>query len=728
MDNVQVIPGESIGRHFVDPRFVADGEDEFTIRNRQFLHAGREWRQLSQSEQERLVGNGNRSSDWSQVLVCEPFDPALIRNSEFHGLVRIGAVEAVALQHHDMRLPVGITDSHIIASDIGDRTAIHGVRYLAHYIVGDCCILANVDEMHATDHAKFGNGVLKDGESDDVLVKLDVVNEVGSRSICPFDGMLPADAYLWARYRDDRELQSCLETLTSRLVDSRRGYYGTVDEQTVIKNCGIVKDARIGSHCYIKGANKLKNLTINSSEAEPTQIGEGVELVNGIVGFGCRIFYGCKAVRFVLGSNCMLKYGARLIHSFLGDNSTVSCCELLNNLIFPAHEQHHNNSFLVASLVLGQSNVAAGATIGSNHNSRANDSEIVAGRGFWPGLNTSLKHSSCFASYVLISKGSYPAELDIRLPFSLVSNNVSANRLEVMPGFWWLYNMYALARNQWKFQARDGRINKAQNIEFRALAPDTVEEIILARGLLESWTGRAAGSRDSVAAESEFTSIGRRLLTGHPADLEGVIVQCQDVERSRRECRIVKVREGYEAYGQMLHHYAASTLVARLRRTNESYRDMCAALAAPRVVEWENLGGQLVPEDLVDSIRSDIRAGVLSSWVEVHDRYNQLWAGYDDARERHAFAVYSMIHGADEPDEAQWRSFLEGAIYLQQLVRDRVVESRQKDYTNPFRRATYRNEQEMIAALGTLDDNSFVKLVREETASYVQTVEQLLNR
>ena len=31
--------------------------------------------------------------------------------------------------------------------------------------------------------------------------------------------------------------------------------------------------------------DKLKNLTINSSEESPTQVGEGVELVNGIIGY-----------------------------------------------------------------------------------------------------------------------------------------------------------------------------------------------------------------------------------------------------------------------------------------------------------------------------------------------------------------------------------------------------------------------------------------------------------
>ena len=201
----------------------------------------------------------------------------------------------------------------------------------------------------------------------------------------PFDGMITADAYLWAKYRDDTALQKALVIhYPEQAFDNRRGYYGTTGNQCVIKNSLILKDVKIGSNCYIKGANKLKNLTINSSAEEPTQIGEGVELVNGIIGYGCHIFYGCKAVKFILGNNSNLKYGARLINSFLGDNSTISCCEVLNNLIFPAHEQHHNNSFLIASVVMGQSNMAAGATIGSNHNSRANDNEIQAGRGFWP--------------------------------------------------------------------------------------------------------------------------------------------------------------------------------------------------------------------------------------------------------------------------------------------------------------------------------------------------------
>ena len=140
---------------------------------------------------------------------------------------------------------------------------------------------------------------------------------------------------------------------------------------------------------------------------------------------------------------------------------------------------------------MGQSNMAAGATVGSNHNSRATDGEIFAKRGFWPGLCSSVKHSSTFASFTLLSKADYKYELNIKLPFSLVSNDDHANELQVMPAFWWMYNMYAIARNTQKYQQRDKRKRKIQNIEFETFAPDTMEETIRGCKLLEEWTGKA---------------------------------------------------------------------------------------------------------------------------------------------------------------------------------------------------------------------------------------------
>jgi len=724
MNDTHVLPAGSLGRDFISGPHVPEGCDEYYLRNEQSRREPGEWRGLRAEEIETLVKNGNVCDNWDDILVTDEFDAAHVRGCEFHGLVRIGRLEAVYLRHHDLTVPVGITNSRIVSCDLGDNVAVHNVDYLAYYIIGDRVILANIDEMCCTNHAKFGNGIVKEGEEEGVRVWLDLVNEAGGRSVLAFDGMIAADATLWARFPEDEALAARLAEITQRAFDPRRGFYGTVGDECVIKNSRIIKDCRIGPCVYVKGANKLKNLTINSSAEEPSQIGEGVELVNGIIGRGCHIFYGCKAVRFVLGENSNLKYGARLIHSCLGANSTVSCCEILNNLIFPAHEQHHNNSFLIASMVMGQSNIAACATIGSNHNSRAPDGEIHAGRGFWPGLCVSLKHNSKFASFCLVAKGDYPAELNVPLPFCLVSQDTAGDRLQLMPAYWWLYNMYALARNTWKFGKRDKRGLKVQNIEFDSLAPDTAEEMFEGRRLLETWTGRAAeGAAADGLDDQALAARGRELLMGPAGAIDGLEVRAEGVENSRRHTVVLKVREGYQAYGRMLTYYAAGNLLDWMdARPGADFAAMADALDGPRQIRWMNLGGQLMRREDVDTLRDRVRSGALDSWDAIHDAYDDLWAAYPEAKQRHAFATLRDLLGLEALTAEAWREALDEAAAIQQEIADQVHATRKKDFDDPFRRMVYETDEEMAAVLGTIDDNSFVKQTREATEQFTARV------
>ena len=561
------------------------------------------------------------------------------------------------------------------------------------------------------------------------------MNETGCRSILPFDGMLAADAYLWAKFIDDKTLQDRLVRITQNGFDNRRGFYGTIGNGCVIKNSWILKDVKVGNCCYIKGASKIKNVTINSSDKEPTQIGENVVLVNGIVGYGCRIFYSCIAVKFVLGSHSNLKYGARLIDSFMGDNSTISCCEVLNNLIFPAHEQHHNNSFLIASVIMGQSNLAAGATIGSNHNSRTNDNEIVAGRGFWPGLCTSVKHSCKFASYTMLAKADYQYELINPFPFALISNDVKNDELTVMPAFSWMYNMYAMARNNWKFANRDQRIFKVQNIEFETFAPDSMEECIQARKLLEVWTAKAylrsKGEYKNEIEERELRLLGNKLLNGDQKVVDALEILGEGMEKSKRKVRILKAYKSYHAYGDMIMHYAIKNALKWLEENpEETFQSMAEKLDSVRQREWMNLGGQLIMMNDIEQLRSDINDGVLNSWKEIHKRYNEIWKSYPLDKLRHAYLALKFVLGVETISDEEWNDILDKEIDIQHYINNQVYETRKKDYENPFRRATFRSDDEMIAAYGELEENSFIKQQREEslqTIERIQTIKKRLN-
>jgi len=179
----------------------------------------------------------------------------------------------------------------------------------------------------------------------------------------------------------------------------------------------------------------------------------------------------------------------------------------------------------------------------------------------------------------------------------------------------------------------------------------------------------------------------------------------------------------------MLHFYAAKNLLAYLEAADErTYETMCDGLAGDRVRSWVNLGGQLVSEVDVDELRANIGAGRLDSWDAVHARYNEFWQRYPAEKQRHAFAVFVLLHGGRIPSRDEWARFLDRAVEIQKLRRDRVYESRQKDYENPFRRATYRNDAEMVAAIGSIEDNRFVQQIREETEAFSRRVEAVRGR
>lgn len=723
MNEISKKPLTSIGYQFIDEKYLPEGKDEYHLRNLQ-NRTGINYRYLTAYEIEVLVRNSNTSDNWNNIRVSDAFNPELVKNCKFYGLVRIGKLESVFLEYHNVRMPVGLYNSTIISCDFGDNVIVNNVNYMSHYIIGNEVMILNVHELHVTDHSKFGNGIIKEGESESVRVWVEVCNENAGRKILPFNGMLPGDAYLWSKHRDDEALLQKFKEFTEKKFDKQRGYYGKIGDRSVIKNASIIKDVWIGSDAYIKGANKLKNLTINSSEEEPSQIGEGCELVNGIIGFGCRIFYGVKAVRFVLASHSQLKYGARLINSFLGNNSTISCCEVLNSLIFPGHEQHHNNSFLCAALVMGQSNIAAGATLGSNHNSRAADGELVTARGFWPGLCVSIKHNSKFAGFTLLAKGDYAYELNIPLPFSLVSNDVSNNQLSIMPAYWFMYNLYALARNAAKYVERDKRNERTQHIEYDFLAPDSVNEIFSALDLLKKYTAISHGNSNGTS-EAALIQDGKKLLEDPTKDIRSITITNAGIENNSRPVCISKVKEAYAIYKKLVIYYGVSQIIGFIQSQKIlSFDELQENLpAAPQRSEWINVGGQLLPADALNNLLKGIRNNSVQSWEQVHEFYQQNGQSYPEQKFQHAYASLLEILEIEIINASQFKDLLHQAMEIKEWMFKNIYESRAKDYQSEFRKMLYDNEEEMENVIGKLEDNVFIEQQRKELEKFKSSVE-----
>jgi hypothetical protein len=668
-----------------------------------------DYRNLSINEIELLEMQKNRCHDWSKIFVTDKFEPLQVKNCYFMGTVRIGDMEAISLEFHDVILPVGLYNSQIRSCDIGKNCSVNNVTYLSRMILKEYVILKDIDELGTSDHAKFGNGIVKDGEDPKGRIELEIANEAGGREVLPFADMLTPDAYIWYKYRDNKVLMDKLLSFVERDYLSSRGFYGLIGERTIIKNCRIIKDVTIGSDAYIKGSNKLKNLTIKSSSEHKTQIGEGCTLVNGIVGEGCKVFYSAVAVRFQLMQHSSLKYGARLINSILGENSTISCCEVLNSFIFPGHEQHHNSSFLIASVLKGQTNIASGATVGSNHNSRKNDGEIVAGRGFWPGLNCSLKHDSKFASFNIIVKGNYAAEINNPLPFSLLSLNKNG-KVEIYPGYWFVHNMYALKRNSWKYGARDSRSENFPNLDFYFLAPDTVDEMLQGRKFLEKC---AEYSYRKISTDEQQ---GDDLLKNYE-DYGNFSIFSTSIENKNPGVLIHKPAEAYEEYRRMITLYAVTYISEYYK--SEQPRGVFKNGSLRNPLNWINCGGQFIPEDRLNLIISNIEDGIIKSWDDLHDKYRECSSTYNIDRLEHAIASLKALNGVSEISKQIWNDSIEDAIKTRKLIKDRIYSSREKDFNCNFRKITFDSPEEKVAVIGNLDDDSFFKIEEEECTLFI---------
>lgn len=713
-------------------------------------------RNLTQEEISVLEKNGNTCSDnWQNFYVSSAegeFDPSLIFYSDFEGFVILGRLTDSKLKYHDLELECGIYRSAVRNIVAENDFVIRNVTYLDNYRIGNQVMLFNIQELCCTNHSKFGEGLLKEGEKEETRIWIGVGNENDGRRILPFESMIPADAFLWSRYREDKVLMNRFVELTEAGKSKALDTFGIIEDEVVVKNCNILKDVKIGSCAYIKGAFKIKNVTVLSSQKEPSQIGEGVEMVNGIMGYGSKVFYQAVAVRFVIGRNCQLKYGARLLNSVLGDNSTVSCCELLNNLIFPFHEQHHNSSFLIASTVMGQSNIASAATIGSNHNSRSPDCEMIAGRGFWPGLCSDFKFDSKFASFTLIAKGSYQHELNITYPFSLVVQSPGDCAVHIIPAYWFLYNMFAIVRNKYKFAARDKRAVKVQHIETNPLAPDTIQEVLTAidriieltenylklspeecakvtdyngdQILLEDSRMKAMNSRDA----AELRQVAKDYLHQNP---DSKFRLSDDRCQKKYGAVICKPAQSYKEYRRILKYFAAESLMEWVFKNNKetlSLEDLRKIESTPLYTEFVNAGGQVIPSKKIEELFEKIKSCKIENWQQVHEFYDDCQKEYLDVKAHYSVYVIEKLYSKKIQDftEEDFDDFSQDVAFISMNMLESSISAREKDFTDYFRSITFRNQAEKDAVLGTLDDDSFLKKLRGATEEFIAQLDKLL--
>jgi hypothetical protein len=155
----------------------------------------------------------------------------------------------------------------------------------------------------------------------------------------------------------------------------------------------------------------------------------------------------------------------------------------------------------------------------------------------------------------------------------------------------------------------------------------------------------------------------------------------------------------------------------------------CGNPPGGRVSAWSNMGGQIVPSFRVDELRRDIVGGRYKTWDEIHAVYAGWRELYPLDKACHAWAVLSWLKGGESAiDAVLLKKEFEAARETSQWICAQIYETRAKDFHNPFRKATFRNEAEMEKVLGSAEKDSFVCFSRNEAQLFEKLITRVTNR
>ena len=312
--------------------------------------------------------------------------------------------------------------------------------------------------------------------------------------------------------------------------------------------------------------------------------------------------------------------------------------------------------------------------------------------------------------------------MDIKIPFSLISTDVQHDRLIVVPGYWFLYNMYAVIRNSKKFGARDKRTKKNQYLEYDVLAPDTINEMFDSLRIIEDAVGKCMSPQTK-----DFRTVGRTILQDDAIRISQDIY-LENVENSKRRVVLLKPKESYKLFHRLIKHYAALEIVEFLSKNKDLSLFEDLTQSVHNRLQFKNVGGQLIPTNSLDNLINDIKSNKINLWDSIHKEYHIWSKNYKDEKRIHALASLAEITNTKPAD---WTNefisnIITESLETQKWIFSEIYNSRKKDYINPFRSMVYDSKEEMDIVIGSLEDNSFIKDEEKALDQYITKTNNVL--
>ena len=569
-----------------------------------------DYRKLTGEEISRLKSQSCLADNWENVSVTPGFTTEYVHHVRFSGEVRLGVFQS------DFTFPGGIHKHsglrHVTLHNVtvGDNCCIEHIQnYIANYEIGHDTFIENVDMLLVDGISKFGNGV-----------EVAVLNETGGREVLINNKLSAHLAYIMALYRHRPELIARLKEITDYYANKHASGTGTIGSHVTIINTGSIKNVRVGDYAYISGTCRLSNGSINSNEAAPVHIGDGVICDDFIISSGSRVDDGTMLSRCFVGQACKLGHNYSASDSLFFSNRQGENGEACAIFAGPFTVTHHKSTLLIAGM-FSFMNAGSGSNQ-SNHMYKLGPiHQGTLERGAKTTSDSYLLWPARVGAFSLVMGRHVTHSDTTNLPFSyLIEQN---NTTYLVPGV----NLRSVGtiRDAQKWPKRDGRKDpdKLDFINYNLLSPYTVQKMFKGREIL----------------------LNLRDVSGELSDTYSF---------HSTKIRNSALMKGIRFYEIAIHKFLGNSVIKRLEGINfwndEEIRTRLRPDTPIGHGEWVDISGLITPKSEVDALIADIESGKVNKLKDINAEFERMYRDYYTYEWTWAYEKLEEFYGVN-PEE-----------------------------------------------------------------------------
>lgn len=546
------------------------------------------YRKLNEDEIRLLQEHSCTADDWANIEVAQNFKTDYVFHTRFSGKVRLGVFKHEFTLAGGMKKHSGLYHTTLHNVTVGDNCCIENVKnYIANYEIGDYAFIENVDIILVDGCSKFGNGV-----------EVAVLNETGGREVMMHDRLSAHQAYIMALYRHRPALIEKMKAIVEKYADDNASTTGRIGSHVTIVDSGYIKNVKIGDHCKIEGAGRLKNGSLNSNEHAPIHIGYGVVCDDFIISSGSSVEDGTTFTRCFIGQACHLGHNYSASDSLFFSNCQEENGEACAIFAGPFTVTHHKSTLLIAGM-FSFMNAGSGSNQ-SNHMYKLGPIHQGAlERGAKTTSDSYILWPAKVGAFSLVM-GRHVNNADTsNLPFSYLIEQ--QNTTYLVPGV----NLRSVGtiRDAQKWPKRDKRKDphRLDQINYNLLSPYTIQKMMKGRQILKDL----------------------RRVSGETS--ETYAYQSAKIKNS-------SLNKGIQLYETAIHKFLGNSLIKRLEETkfqsDGEIRDRLLPDTEIGSGEWVDVSGLIAPKSEIEKLMMDIESGMLTDVDGIHERFVEMHRNY----------------------------------------------------------------------------------------------------